>query len=52
MYILKWIAEQPQMGANVYPNRKTWQDEPQWFIKAFNIAMCKKNQIDKNRINK
>lgn len=52
MYILKWIAQQPQMGSKVYPYSGTWQDQPQWFIKAFNIAMSKKNQIDLNKMEK
>lgn len=49
MYIIKYLAQQSEMGNTIYPHSGTWQDQPQYYILAYSIAVNQMNKIRKGK---
>lgn len=54
MYIIRYLSVQNQMTNTIYPKPGTWEDQEEWYMKAFTIGMNQLNKIrnTKNKGNK
>ena len=48
-YICKYLAQQSQFSPTIYPHPGTWQDQPEWYLIAYNIGSTKLNELRSNK---